>query len=700
LMSNNPNKLILADPDRSPGDATRCIKEVEKAALSSNVRIFMQAGGTYVWGHEKFRDLNAKIDTAISYVKDKKTDKEFPVTVGMKPSVSVRQWFLSGGGGNTVAKPVPGGNGKLGRYVYDKNHRNWKAREQIRITGNSNTETDMGSKEGLVSFLRAGQKLEQELYPEGNVRRLFIFVDHGGGIDGVCVDEYTKQMLSLKGIKEAFQQVQTGWSNPEEKPFEVVAFDACIMAVYDTALAVEDYANYMVASQESTKGKVMFGYTDLLNDLSKNPSMSAKELGKVICDTTWEDSKVTDKEFGFKSNDVFTESVVDLSKSKMDALKAAYENFETESFNVVQENPDFNTFAKFKNAVNTAEKYPSDEYYALLLDLKNLTNNLNAAFPELQKSGSELVKAIDNAVVYNKRGSILKRGGGLSVSAQFKPYMTLYNQVKRYSINLDRLKEKSVEVDEEKKTAEVELTEEELKVIDSVRYTLLCLLPRNDNPEKIDTVVLGSDSEVEEDLQTGTFKIDLNDKKWFTLNGNPLYVHVVADSTRKGKNGKKIGGNDMCVSPILINGKPYKLFFSRNYPSGKATVIGAIPTGGNSVVTLPSGELESLKKGDVITPLYGYLNEDNISKAESIGYMTPEEFTVSGKPITIGDNPKIEMRSLYNGIFGYVFEFVNPIGGKKTNALTNDGAVCKIKNGKIVKVIRADYFDTPEDLEK
>lgn len=46
LMSNN---LGLADPDKYPGDATRCIKEVENANISPNVKIFMQAGGTYVW---------------------------------------------------------------------------------------------------------------------------------------------------------------------------------------------------------------------------------------------------------------------------------------------------------------------------------------------------------------------------------------------------------------------------------------------------------------------------------------------------------------------------------------------------------------------------------------------------------------------------------------------------------------------------
>lgn len=63
---------------------------------------------------------------------------------------------------------------------------------------------------------------------------------------------------------------------------------------------------------------------------------------------------------------------------------------------------------------------------------------------------------------------------------------------------------------------------------------------------------------------------------------------------------KKVVGNDICVSPILLNGEVHKLFFARNYPSGKITLIGAVPVPKNDdktpLATLPSGELKSLKK--------------------------------------------------------------------------------------------------------
>lgn len=673
LMSDNPNAIKLAEPDRHPGDATRSIKEVEKAELSPNVKIFMQAGGTYVWGHPKFHDLNAKIDTGLG-----------EANVIGKGNAYYKQWRLIR---NRVS---PEAKGKIGRYVYDKNHRNWHAREQLQITGTPNTPTDMGSKEGFVSFLQAGQKLEQELYPDGNVRRVLILKDHGSGVS-VCKDEYTKNIIHVNAMKQAFAEVQGGWTNPDEKPFEVVAFDACLMSTYETAFAMEDTANYMVASQETTFGKGNFSYTDLLNELSKNPSMSGKELGKVICNTGLKDSKVVDKDFGTNTNALFTLSVIDLSEQKMNALKTAYVNFNEEATRLAQENSgDVVTFAKFKNAANVAERYPSDEVFSKQweVDLKTFVDNLEGTFPELREASSELIKALDNSVVYNKRGGVLSRGGGLSKQFPTDFYNVIESSTSGKSVDLSGLADTTVEVDEEKKTAEIELSEEYLEKVAGVRYKLLYFIPSNYDSEKFNVVYLGSDSDIEENRQTGTFKINFSGKKWVTLDGEPLWVEVVSDATRKSKNGKKIGGNDICVSRILLNGEDCKLFFARNYSNGKITLIGVVPiTKDNAKETLPSGELKSLKKGDVVTPLYVQKrDEQDIELAR-------------GKAITIGDKPKMERSTLYNGIFGYAFEFVNPVDESKNVVLIEDGAVVKIKNGSIVKVKAGSDIDSLEDLE-
>lgn len=734
LMSDDPSDLILAEPDMYPGYKTGAIKEVEKAELSPNVKIFMQAGGTYVWGHPKFRDNNAKFDTRSVIAAD-----NYLIEKGM----IYRQWYLL-----KSAKPLV--NGKMSRYVYDKYHRKWNPYEQFPISGLPNTETDMGSQEGLISFLKAGQELERKLYPDGNVRRVLIFVDHGGGtLMGVCADEYTKQLISLPQLRNAFAAVKDGWTNPDQKPFEVIAFDACIMSTYETAVALEDSANYMVASQESTYSRVGLGYTDLLNDLSRDPEMSGAQLGKVICDTYWKDTKDTDKQFNMNTNVAMTMSVVDLSTAKMDALKTAYANFSSDALRVAQQNPEefIQNFTKFKNAANSAEKFSVLAGVNNAVDLKNFAENVRDNFTEMKKSGDALVTAIKNSVIYQKRGGAFTRGGGLST---YYPFDLLYeaNNIETFKqlgaeqltpaeqgqlyeflnsevtsnlslvdvinpktgkvvmnpythrpakdwvipknslFDLSGLANETVYIDEDKKTAWIELSEDKRKGLESVQCQLLRVrvMQEADGTEKLDGLLLGGNSNMSANWQTGMFESSFRGK-WITLGGNTIFVQIVSDSTKKDKNGKKIGGTELYVAPILLNEEPYKLFISCDYPREKFTIIGATKNE-DAKVSLPSGEIRGFSKGDVVTPTYIYfkISEDEVENLS----------TVPGSPITIGDSlPKVEMSNLPDGTYFYLFEFVNPIGGKNNNVFAKEIAVFKVADGKVVE---AKHLDDVEEL--
>ena len=75
-----------------------------------------------------------------------------------------------------------------------------------------------------------------------------ILWDHGTGSDGgVCYDElYEDSYLTLPEISGAISD--------SGLYFEFVGFDACLMATYDTVLALHDYAHFLVASQELEPG--------------------------------------------------------------------------------------------------------------------------------------------------------------------------------------------------------------------------------------------------------------------------------------------------------------------------------------------------------------------------------------------------------------------------------------------------------------
>lgn len=261
-------------------------------------------------------------------------------------------------------------------------------------------------------------------------------------------------------------------------------------------------------------------------------------------------------------------------------------------------------------------------------------------------------------------------------------------------LDLSRLADTPVVVDEEKKSARIQLDEIGRRGIEAVRCQLVYLkaFTDNDGLEKLNMLLLGGDSAMTENWQTGEFESTFRGK-WIKFAGNLVPVQVVSDATKKNTRGKKIGGNELCLIPVQINGVAYKLFVSCEYPSEKFTIIGATPNV-DAKVTLPSGELRGLQKGDVVTPLYSSL------KISENGYYVFE--SLPGAPITIGDQtPKFELGALPDGKYAYIFEFVNPIGGTDTNTLTNNaftktGAVFTVEDGNVIEV---QHFDDIEDID-
>ncbi|MBR6384691.1 MAG: peptidase C11 [Ruminococcus sp.] len=137
-------------------------------------------------------------------------------------------------------------------------------------------ENNMGSKamtdpNNLTDFIKYCNKN----YPAN--RNELILWDHGGGsVSGYGYDEKNKSgSMELEEIAQALK-------NSEVK-FDFVGFDACLMATAETALMLDDYADYMIASEETEPG-IGWYYTEWLNKLGKNTSMPTVELGKNIID--------------------------------------------------------------------------------------------------------------------------------------------------------------------------------------------------------------------------------------------------------------------------------------------------------------------------------------------------------------------------------------------------------------------------------
>ncbi|MBQ7677914.1 MAG: peptidase C11 [Lachnospiraceae bacterium] len=105
-----------------------------------------------------------------------------------------------------------------------------------------------------------------------------IFWDHGGGsVSGFGYDEKNPKAgsMSLVGIQKALSDGGV--------KFDFIGFDACLMATTETALLLDRFGDYMIASEETEPG-IGWYYTNWLTKYANDPSMATSEVAKNIID--------------------------------------------------------------------------------------------------------------------------------------------------------------------------------------------------------------------------------------------------------------------------------------------------------------------------------------------------------------------------------------------------------------------------------
>ena len=169
----------------------------------------------------------------------------------------------------------------------------------------------MGEQQTLVDFLKWGVSN----HPAD--RYMLVLWNHGGGAaSGVCFDETADyDSLTLHELNDAryqFTQSRPGFR------FDVIGFDACLMATYETAAHMRYYADYMVASEELEPG-IGWNYDGWLSALSDQPDMDSQSLAVAVADAYME-AAIADN-----PDDYLSMSVVYLPA--MDAVVQQMENY-------------------------------------------------------------------------------------------------------------------------------------------------------------------------------------------------------------------------------------------------------------------------------------------------------------------------------------------------------------------------------------
>ncbi len=241
-------------------------------------------------------------------------------------------------------------------------------------------------------------------------RNELILWDHGGGsVSGFGYDEKKGNgSMDLANISKALKNSGT--------TFDFIGFDACLMATAETALMLDDYADYLIASEETEPG-VGWYYTNWVTQLGSDTSTPTVQLGKCIVDDF---VSTCDKKCRGQKTTLSVIDLAEFSHTVPDKLGKF-----AESVSGLIEKKEFKKLSDARYASREfAQKSAIDQ-----VDLVDLAENMAT------QEGAELASAIRSAVKYNRTSRNMSDAHGVSIyfpynrTSYVDPACNTYSQI-------------------------------------------------------------------------------------------------------------------------------------------------------------------------------------------------------------------------------------------------------------------------------
>ena len=248
-----------------------------------------------------------------------------------------------------------------------------------------------------------------ENYPAD--RYFLILWDHGGGsLTGYGYDElFPGGSMSLDGINTALK-------NGGVK-FDIIGFDACLMATLETALVAEQYGDYLIASEAVEPGTGWY-YTNWLSELSADPAMDSLDVGKQIIDDYVKMSG---------SNSQTTLSLTDLAELS-GTVPGAFNAFSSSTSQLIS-GDGYSTVA----TARSGSRDFSTSSRINQIDLIHFTENMNTT------ESNALATVLRGAVKYNRNSTTISHANGLSIYFPYQSMSTVSSAIRTYNaIGLDK----------------------------------------------------------------------------------------------------------------------------------------------------------------------------------------------------------------------------------------------------------------------
>lgn len=543
---------------------------------------------------------------------------------------------------------------------------------------------NMGNPATLEGFLH----FAEESYPADH--KLFILWNHGEGSFGFGNDEiFGNDSISLKELKTVLESVYG--SNPINKPFELIGFDACLMASTEVAHVVHKYANYLVASEELEPGSG-WDYAAWVKDFAQNTATNGARIAKSIVDSFLMQSAEEAKVWGNELD--VTLSVTDLSH--IESLYNAYEAFAEEALQLAMESPAY--MAKLGEVAGRSIKFAQESYKIYnTIDLGNFMEGLLEYFPKTAKT---VLEELDEASLYRRNSTYTRASKGLSI--YFPTYMDNLSSLEKFFTYLEEVSQsKSINalyyykiaafLNEEYQNYVIEKGWGEAKPIKTSQLKALAnrAIEVEDN---VASIVLNQD---EDDLiQSANVIVSILDTK--TGDSIHLGKDALVDFTDNGEatvilNGTWLGfGKEPLTLQIIDNNEDFIKYSSPvYYKKEMANLIFVYDRKAESVRVLglrkPQEEGEaidrnflSLKRGESIYPLY------KTEGANGLGYTL-------GNPIRYDESALGEI-SLPKGNYVAQMEFSDLRG----DLWKSQKLYFEADKGKISNLLPEDLLQTEE----
>ncbi len=249
---------------------------------------------------------------------------------------------------------------------------------------------NMGQAQTLIDFLNYA-------YDNSKTDRYdLILWNHGGAIMGSEFDElYNSDGLSINEMNDALDSSSFNQNNK----IETVFFGTCLNGSFEMINMFKDYANYLVASEETTLSIKNTSDLSFINEIKATDS--AVDIGEKFIQTYKNKLDILKMNYEIYNQEYTvysTYSLVDLSK--IESLNSALSEF----FNDVDVNDDYATIAKVRSNLY---QYGSEAPFYDMIDLYNFVDQLKSLS---NVKAEKVLKCIEDAVVYNFATNSKSRG--------------------------------------------------------------------------------------------------------------------------------------------------------------------------------------------------------------------------------------------------------------------------------------------------